>query len=315
MGGSKNKSEDARIAFLFVLIPTLMLIINYFLFPYPETDVTVFFLLFPMFIAPILLGIGFFIKKQGISNNLKILGWMVFAFYWSTQPAKLYISEGGDVFNSGVCIIGVFVLSYIAYHEWLSIKRKEEISCLNWIAGAAFLAGIIYFGIERTPIELWLREVVAQHSGWFLEVVTGEIVHVGGENNLYITYKSGIVYLIFACTAVQAMVIFVGMILPLPKVGIKRKIVGLVITLIPVYILNFMRNAMVSFLIGNEIVDFNVAHNGIAKIGALITLIILLLLLIKLIPEILDEIFCLADLRKRDGPLEKTVLRFIRRKT
>jgi len=268
-----------------------------------------------MFIAPILLGIGFFIKKQGISNNLKILGWMVFAFYWSTQPAKLYISEGGDVFNSGVCIIGVFVLSYIAYHEWLSIKRKEEISCLNWIAGAAFLAGIIYFGIERTPIELWLREVVAQHSGWFLEVVTGEIVHVGGENNLYITYKSGIVYLIFACTAVQAMVIFVGMILPLPKVGIKRKIVGLVITLIPVYILNFMRNAMVSFLIGNEIVDFNVAHNGIAKIGALITLIILLLLLIKLIPEILDEIFCLADLRKRDGPLEKTVLRFIRRKT
>jgi len=245
------------------------------------------------------------LNKKTLGKQLKILGWLAFTFFWSTQPATLYISEGGDIFNAVLCIMGVYVLSYVAYHEWLSIKLKEEISCLNWIAGAACIAGIIYYGVERTPLELMLRQVVAQHSGWFLGWVTGESVIVGGANNLHIYYKASTIYLIFACTAVQAMVIFVGMIIPLQKVEIKRKLIGLAITVIPVYILNLLRNAMITYLVGNNITDFNIAHNVLSKIGALITLIILLLIVIKIIPEVLDNIISLTDLYKRNGPLEK----------
>ena len=61
---------------------------------------------------------------------------------------------------------------------------------------------------------------------------------------------------------------------------------------------------MVTFLVGNEITDFNIAHNIIAKVGALIVLILLIYIVIKIIPEILDEIICLIDLPKRNGPLE-----------
>jgi archaeosortase A (PGF-CTERM-specific) len=303
--------EDPKIASLFIIIPIIFLIIGHIFFQYELSDTTIMFLQVPVALALILLGFGFFIKKNHLGNKLKIAGWIVFAFYWSTQPSTLYFSEDGDIFNAVLCGIGVFVLSYIAYHEWLSIERKKDLSCLNWIAGAACVAGIIYFGTERIPfIYMWLRETVAAHSGWFLQLVTGENVVVNGVN---ILYKKSWLILIFACTGVQAMVIFVGMILPLPKVNIKRKIFGLIITVVPVYILNFMRMAMVSFLVGNGITDFSTAHNYIAKAGSLVVLIILLLFVVKIIPEIMDEIFCLTDLHKRNGPIEKVIKKYIRR--
>ncbi|KYK22141.1 hypothetical protein AYK24_08495 [Thermoplasmatales archaeon SG8-52-4] len=315
MKNSSKTGEDPLIASLFVIIPTLMLIFGYIInpTPYPPDNVYIFIHVL-IVISLVLLGAGFFLNKKSIGKKLKITGWLVFALYWSTQPATLYISEGGDIFNAVLCIVGVFALSYIAYHGWISSKRNEDIKCLNWIAGAAFIAGIIYFGAERTPLELWLRQVVAAHSGQFLELVTGETVIIGGEENLNIIYKDSIIYLIFACTAVQAMVIFVGIILPLQNVDIKRKIFGLIITVIPVYILNFMRNALVCFLVGNNITDFNIAHNVIAKIGALITLIILLLILIKIIPEIMDEINCIIDLKNRNGPLENFIKKIFGKK-
>lgn len=315
MKNNNSTGEGNSTAVLFIFIPTIMLIFGYIINSdqYPSNTVSIFIHIL-IVISLVLLGAGFFLNKKIIGKQLKTAGWMIFAFYWSTQPATLYLSEGGDVFNAALCIFGVYVLSYIAYHEWLSIKRNEEIKCLNWVAGAAFIAGVIYFGVERTPLELWLRQIVASHSGQFLQLVTGETVIISGEENLDIIYKDTIIYLIFACTAVQAMVIFVGMIIPLQKVEIKRKVFGLLVTVIPIYILNFMRNALVCFLVGNNITSFSIAHNLIAKIGALISLIILLLIIIKIIPEIMDEIICLVNLPKRNGPIEKIFKKYVWRK-
>jgi len=298
----KKSIENTPTALLFIIIPTIMLIFGYLIYPYPPTDDSLLFIRIILFICLVLLGIGFLIKHNGLGNKLKIMGWMFFSLYWSTQPLYLYHIEDGDLINASICVIGVYVLSYMAYHEWLSLKRKENISCLNWIAGACCLAGIIYFGIEFSPLQLWLREVVATHSVWLLRVITGEqVIHSG----VYFTYKSAPIKLIFACTAVQAMVIFVGIILPLQNVDLKRKIIGLIVTLVPIYFLNIIRNSLVAYLVGNNITDFNMAHNYIAKGGSLVTLVVLLFVLIKIIPEVFDEITAIIDLPKRNGPIEK----------
>lgn len=307
MNKTKNTSENNKIASLFIIIPTIMLIVGYFIYPYPVNNVTSTLIKIPIFLGLILLGIGFITKKQGTNNKLKILGWMVFIFYWATQPKILYLGEDGDIVNAFICVVGVYVLSYIAYHEWLSLIRNEKKDCLNWIAGASFIAGIIYFGIELSPLEMWLREVVAAQSAWVLSFFTGP-VYIDGVN---IGYKQAHIILIFACTAVQSMVIFVGVIIPLPKVDVKRKIYGLLITILPVYFLNLVRNALVTYLVGNDITDFNTAHNIIGKAGSLIALVILLYFVIKIIPEIMDELINLTDLPKRNGPVEKTFKKYI----
>ncbi len=311
-----DKNERLTTASLFLIIPAIMLIFSYYSFPYPLETSFVSFLQIPMFLGLGLLFIGFlisFFTKERIGDILKILGWFVFAFFWSTQPSTLYFSEGKDVFNAVVCVLGVYVLCYIAYHEWLSIKRNENISCINWIAGASSLAGLIYFGIERTVLNPILKDFVTEHSKDVLNLIIGNAFVETGTTNIYLDGEYAVT-IIFACTAVQAMVIFVGMIGALPKIDLKRRIIGLFITLVPVYVLNLLRNAMVAFLVGKDITTFFWAHNVLSKIGALITLIVLLLIVIKIIPEILDEIFCLVDIYKRNGPIEKTITKIFGRK-
>ena len=307
----REKYPEGTIASLFIIIPTAFIIIGLLFFPFPVKEEVKALLPIPLFIGLILLVVGFLLKREGISNKLKIAGWGVFAFYWSTLPNTLYFGEGGDFVNAFLCIAGVYVLFYLAYHEWLSMRRKESIECLNWIAGASAIAGFIYFVIELTALAPWLIETVAVQSGWLLNIFIGN-VSVRGVGIFY--EGSQVVSIIFACTAVQSMVIFVGMILPLPKVGLKRKMCGLLITVVPIYFLNLIRNALIVYLVKDDSGLFFMAHNVIGKGGSLLALIILLFIVIKIVPEVFDEIIDLTDLYKRNGPLENFIKKTVWRK-
>lgn len=299
----KYSTLDKIAASLFLIIPTLLVIIGITFFTYPLSEVTKSFLAIPLFSSLAILLIAFLLKRGELSKGIKIVGWCLFAFFWSTQPNTLYFGEDGDIVNASLAIIGVFIIFYLAYHEWLSIKKNDKINCLNWIAGVAAIAGIIYYGIELTPLAMWLREVVAAQSGGLLNFFTGEVI----VEEINIGYKLAHIELIFACTGVQSMVLFVGMILPLIQVDVKRKIYGLIVTVVPIYFLNLIRNALVTYLTGENGPEFfNTAHNVIGKGGSLIALVILLFIIVKIVPEVFDEILCLTDLYKRKGPLEQS---------
>lgn len=308
-----SEKNNERIVLSFFLIPTIMLIFGYVLFPYPPSSLARQLSFIPLFLGLILLGIGFFFKGKNIAGMLKIIGWGMFAFFWATMPSFLYLSEGGDVFNAAVCIIGVYVLMYLAYHEWLSLKRNDHVSCLNWIAGGTFLAGIIYFTIENgivPGLKDWLIEFVAAQST--------DLLHLFGvnasRNQALIIYNNIPVTIIFACTAVQSMVLFVGMIGALSRVNMKRKALGLLVTVVPIYFLNLVRNAGVVFMVGSGMVSFELAHNVIGKAGSLLALIVLLFITFKIVPELFDEIVGIIDLPKRRGPVELFLGRLVGKK-
>ncbi|HIH29481.1 MAG TPA: archaeosortase A [Thermoplasmata archaeon] len=297
----------------YFLIPTVMLIVGYILFPYPPSSFARQMSFIPLFLGLIFLGIGFFYPKKRIASWWKILGWGLFTFFWATMPSFLYFSEGGDVFNAVVCIIGVYVLLYVAYHEWLSIVRNESISCLNWIAGGTFLAGIIYFTIENG--------IIPGLSDWLIETVaaqTADMLHLFGVNVTrtqdLLIYNNVPVTIIFACTAIQSIVLFVGMIGTLPRVSPKRKALGLLLTVDPIYFLNLIRNAGVVYMVGSGMTSFEMAHNVIGKTGSLLALIVLLFITFKIVPELYDEIIGIIDLPKRKGPLELFLRRLLGKK-
>jgi archaeosortase A (PGF-CTERM-specific) len=311
---TKENSNSQSIYPIFFILPALLVISGLIFFPfkiYESGNLTEQFLTVILFVSLFLLLFGFFLKNKDISHKIKILGWAAFAAYWSTQINTLYYSENGDVFNVSLCIIGIFALFYFAYHEWLSMKKNEEVGCLNWAVGAAAIAGIVYFGIEKTPLAPWLIETVTAQSGFILNFFIGN-VEVQGVVILYNGVH--VVNIIFACTAVQSMVIFLGMILPLNKVEFKRKLTGLLITIVPIYFLNLIRNALIAYLVRDNPEFFSIAHNIIGKGLSLLALIILLFIVIKIVPEVFDEIICLTDLPKRNGPLERFIKSIFLRK-
>lgn len=309
MKRKETASNDYIVFFIFLLVPTIMLIVGYFLFPCSSSPAEHPLVYIPLFLGLVFLGFGFLLKEKNMGSKLKISGWVLFSFFWALLPCFLYTSEGGDIFNAAVCIIGVYILIYMAYHEWLSIKTDKYPSCLNWIAGGTFLAGIIYFTIDSgifPELKNGLIKIVAAHSTWLLNRL-GVPATLEGH---YIIYGKSI-EIIFACTAIQAMVLFIGMIGALSKVNLKRKVFAIAITVIPMYFLNLVRNASVVFLVGGNITSFNIAHNVLSKAGALITLIALLFLTFKIVPELYDEILCIFDLPKRKGPVENFFAKFL----
>ncbi len=309
-----SEKTNRWVVLSYFLIPTVMLIVGYLLFPYPPSSFARQLSLIPLFLGLVFLGGGFLYWKKNTASWLKILGWGLFSLFWATMPSFLYFSEGGDVFNAAVCVIGVYVLLYIAYHEWLSISRNEPVSCLNWIAGGTFLAGIIYFTIENG--------IIPGLSDWLIENVaaqTSDVLHLFGVNVSrtadLIIYNNIPITIIFACTAIQSMVLFVGMIGALPRVRLKRKALGLLITVVPIYFLNLIRNAAVVYMVGSGMTSFEMAHNVIGKTGSLLALIVLLFITFKIVPELYDEIIGIIDLPKRKGPVEIFFSRLMRKKS
>jgi archaeosortase A (PGF-CTERM-specific) len=312
IGTSASTNDSIMIVFVF-LLPTFMLVVGYFLFPYPPSSLTQQLGYAPLFLGLLLIGIGFLWKKQRTGSKIKILGWIIFSFYWATTPSYLYLSEEGDVFNTAICIIGVYVLVYLGYHEWLSLQKNEYPSSLNWIAGSTVIAGMIYFTIDSgvfPGLREWFIHVVAQQSTMLLNLFGVNAYRQGS----IITYNTSPVTIIFACTAIQSLVLFVGMNGALKKISLRRRSIAILITALPVYFLNLIRNASVIFLVGGHITSFEMAHNVIFKILALVALVILLFINFKLVPELYDEIIGIIDLPKRKGPVELFVGRLLGKK-
>jgi archaeosortase A (PGF-CTERM-specific) len=309
----EKNNYDLTIVTLFFLLPTLMLLGGYFFYPCHSSPANHPIIYLPLFLGLMILCAGFLLHNKNNGSKFKIFGWILFSSFWAMLPCFLYVSEGGDIFNAVVCILGVYVLMYLAYHEWLSIQKHQHPSCLNWIAGGTFLAGIIYFIIDSglfPSIKNGLIELVAAQSAGLLSIFGIETLR----NGSIIIYNSTPISIIFACTAIQAMVLFIGMIGALGDIRLSRRITGILFTVVPIYFLNLVRNASVIYLVGANITSFNVAHNYLAKLGALLTLIAILFLLFKILPELYDEITCLFDLIKRKGSVEQLVVKIVGKK-
>lgn len=309
---NESKTTSLVPVLVFFLVPTAMLLVGFVLFPFPPPLLATQLSYVPLFLGLILLGVGFLWRQKTFGSALKIAGWVLFAAFWSTMPSFLYLSEDGDIFNAVVCVIGVYVLVYLAYHEWLSRKRNDHPVSLNWIAGATFLAGIIYFTFEIGVPGL---------KNWFIEFVAAQstdLLHLLGVNatrfDTVIVYNNVPIAIIFACTAIQSMVLFVGMIGAINHAALRRKALGLLVTVVPIYFLNLIRNAGVVIMVGSGMVSFDIAHNVIGKLGSLLALILLLVLTFKIVPEMYDEILGIVNLTKRQGPVELFMMRLLGKK-
>jgi exosortase/archaeosortase family protein len=123
--------------------------------------------------------------------------------------------------------------------------------------------------------------------------------------------------IILACTAIEAMVIFLGAFLTVeprenpwkaykkitPTMrsyqkmsGRERKARALVYTLVPIWVLNLVRNMAIIWLVNNTGMSFDVAHGYIGKGFSFLVLLALAMIVFDLVPEIYDDLLDLYHL-------------------
>ncbi|UCG70631.1 MAG: archaeosortase A, partial [Thermoplasmata archaeon] len=217
----------------------------------------------------------------------------------------------GDVFNAAVCMLALPFYAFLGYHEYISFLRDEDNKSLKWVTGASFFAGGLYFLIDKIPVlSGYLIYIVAVQSVWLTNAFgysygVGDINYAGNPlwyrtnfNDIFVPIEGSRLSIIQSCTAIQSMLIFVGAIYCVQALS-RRKWMAFFATVPVIYILNLIRNVGMIYMMDVLGWSYDLSHNTIGKGGSFLALIILAVISFKLLPELLDNIWGIIDLKDR----------------
>jgi archaeosortase A (PGF-CTERM-specific) len=285
------------------------------------------------FVSLGLLGLGFWTDGRR-SHWLRIAGWVGFASYWPFQAPSFFAH--GDPVNGWFTLLGPAALLYVAYHEYKSMEWDEDPDALRWLAGASFIAATSYFVLfELEPVRTRIIYWTGVQSAWALNTFFGmdavavqsglydgiRATHiclaesygspVGALDQTYCGSTAGhphyAVTIIFACTALQSIMIFVGAVYS-TNADVSRKRLAYAAVVPFIYFANLFRNAIIVYgymvqkwsMFG--VPPFEWMHSYVMKAGSLAALVAIALLVFTLLPELHDNVLDLLDLPKRREP-------------
>lgn len=210
------------------------------------------------------------------------LGWMLFGIYWMGEP--WYYLSIEDYFNAVLTVAAGLLCFYVA---WIVLSKRGQTRAFEWASYAAAVCGVVYFPFAEVEVlKDWLisqTTLITLHLLWALSVP----VSLEGWNVMVLNGRS--VEIILACTAIESIALFIGVILSVKAPPI-RKFTALVVSTLVIYSLNIVRNAFVLAAYGQGWFgddSFEVAHNIIAKAGSTVALLLIAYFVFSILPELL----------------------------
>jgi len=216
-------------------------------------------------------------------------GWFFFAIHWALQPIH-YIEIGDYVNIVLVLAVSIFclIIAYAMLRNYMHYADAE--STLLTITTAAALGGLFYYPFAEIEIL----------NTFLISAVTKQVVHVlhlldvpaqlVGWNRIELNEYT--VQIILACTAIESIAIFIGLIFCV-RASAKRTMIAFIASVPVIYMLNLIRNVFVVAAYGYQWFgeeSFQIAHHVIAKIGSGIALFVIAYVVMQALPELLDAI-------------------------
>lgn len=114
------------------------------------------------------------------------------------------------------------------------------------------------------------------------------------------------VSIILACTALQSIMLFVGLFMGTGASWRKRLIASAIVAVV-VYVLNLVRNTGIIWFYGQGEASFWMMHDLVGKGGSLVAMVAIAFASFAWFPEFLKELVGVLDLYHRDGPVERAM--------
>ncbi len=224
-------------------------------------------------------------------------GWMFFSVHWVLQWRHYF--ELGDYLNVLLTVLAAVFSVFIGYilirQDKLLMKNINGISTITSITmatTASAVGGLSYFIFSEIPaMNTWIISTVTDQTIWLASVFGVAITRLDWNLIAVNGYK---VEIILACTAIESIALFIGIIASV-NAPFKRLAPAFLVSVPVIYGLNLIRNVFVvdaygMTWFGDPEMSFYIAHTVIAKIGSLAALFVIAYAVLKILPEIIDMI-------------------------
>ncbi|HEY3272684.1 MAG TPA: archaeosortase A [Methanocella sp.] len=240
-------------------------------------------------------------------------GWVLFGLYWGLSTPFYYLHEH-NIMYTVACILAIPATFYGAY---ILVRYGRE--SLMVLTRCAAIASVFYFPFQYIPwLNQWLIETTTTITFWIITALGEPAMRNyspdSGINDI-IVLNGQRVQIILACTAIQSMAIFVGVVGAV-RVDWRRWLTAFLISVPVIYVLNLGRNLFVISSFGNQwfqimpdtvvgwtgepvtYTSFFWAHNVIAETGSLVALVVISYAVMTMMPELLSYLMDILDLIK-----------------
>jgi archaeosortase A (PGF-CTERM-specific) len=261
------------------------------------------------FSAALMLSCFILRKNHRIIEIICGAAWILFGCYWVTLLPYYY--DINDYVNIVLilllllfCLLLVVFISK-AYKNPIRAqpshpdfeKLDKKINIFFDLTKLVAIVCMIYLPFKMVdPLNHYLIQTVAVHTTFLLNVLGQAAIQVAYDE---IAYKNIYVTIILACTAIESIAFFTGLVLTARSDKTSKKVLAFLIVVPAIYVLNLLRNVFVVMAYGDlwfGANSFEIAHHYIAKAGSGIALVVLAYITFKLLPELADMIFQLYDL-------------------
>lgn len=220
------------------------------------------------------------------------LGWIFLSIYWFLQPPS-YI-EIQDYFNAFLVIVAAVASLFIAYITVQARNKKEEsYEVLISLSRAASVSGLVYFLFADVEfLNTGIISLVTNQTIWVVEKLGYPVVQVAW-NQLAVSGLA--VEIILACTAIESIALFTGLISSATRATPMQKFKAFMISVPVIYSLNLIRTSFTASayglaFFGTPEESFHVTEHIIAKVGSMLALLVISYMILRMLPEVADMI-------------------------
>jgi exosortase/archaeosortase family protein len=145
---------------------------------------------------------------------------------------------------------------------------------------------VVYY----VPNYFLLETSVANHSAILLSLlgINAPVQYIG-ESVLIGNYA-----VIKDCTGIQVIAVFIGLILPLPKVSVKKKAISLILLSSIIYVSNIARLMLEYYLVTKGILPWSLAHYPLSLVLGVAGVFLLVIVNDRIMPEFGEYVFSLT---------------------
>lgn len=260
------------------------------------------------------LAVGLMVTSSVIPRTLRVrklvggIGWGVFSIHWSYQPLHyLKIMDYANVLLTIVVALFCLLVAYIMFLEYrkgpIKIRNNREVlhstsaqgeadslDVTSMLTSASALGALVYFPFANIDsLNTWIIGEVTSQVFWVLQYF--DVPAYMKAWNM-ITLNGYTVEIILACTAIESIALFMGLIGAV-RAPLSRLAMAFIVSVPVIYILNLIRDIFVVVAYGEQWFgadSFIIAHNYIAKAGSGIALFIISYVVLQILPELFEMI-------------------------